>query len=315
MFLTGIKPTGDLHLGNYLGAIRPALRMNIPGCFCLADYHALTTITDSDFLKSKVKNMSALLIALGAGDNYILYRQSDIPEVHELSWYISCCLNDGIIKRNHAAKSNNGPLGIGTFMYPILMAADILLYQIDMVPVGKDQLQHLEIAQLAAKSLNQRAGKEIVKIPKAFVQNDCEIIPGLDGKKMSKSYNNTIPLITEDKNLKKLISSIKTDSTPMSEPMDYQNCNVYKLYCQFASLEEILEMQNKYNSSSYGYGHAKKDLYEVISREISPIKDRYFKILNDDDGINEYLEKGKNILKPIAEKTLFEYKTAIGLKC
>ncbi len=321
MFLTGIQPTGEIHLGNYFGAIRPALRMHPPGIFCLADYHALTAHAEPDLLRERVKKLAAALVALGASKGHLLYRQSDLPEVQELSWIIACHLNDGILRRNHAVKASKEkeePIGIGMFMYPILMSADILLFQASHVPVGKDQLQHLEIAQTAAKVLNVRSlqtlEQEVVKVPEAFISENVGTIPGLDGQKMSKSKNNTIPVFIEPSELKKLVSKIKTDSTPMDQPMNPEPCTIFQLYRQLASLGEIEQMRDNYQSPVYGYGHAKRDLCLALEREFASTRERYYQLLEDEEQVEDALKTGVKFLRPIARQTLKEVRKAVGLR-
>lgn len=314
-FLTGIKPTGEIHFGNYLGAIRPALQLSGQGLFCVADYHALTT-AEPEVLRSDTIKMCAALISLGCGlNNKIIYRQSKIPEVQELAWILACLSPVGLMDRGHAvkaAKDNNVSINLGTFNYPILMAADILLCGAENIPVGKDQHQHVQIAQLLADKVNYRARFELLKLPQALI-SDVGIIPGIDGQKMSKSNFNTIPFFLEPKEMKKKIFSIKTSSTPREEVMDPDTCTVFKLYQHLASQTQVNTMRLNYALTSYGYGNAKEDLLEVINNIVSSSLSYYQFLITSPQEIEEKLVEGERMVRSIAVATLSEIKNVVGL--
>lgn len=316
-FLTGFKPTGEIHLGNYLGAIKPALEIPDSGLFCVADYHALTTSEDPQELKYSTQKMCAALLSFTQNqENKIVYRQSKIPEVQELSWILSCLSPMGLMERGHAVKAaseKNLSINVGTFNYPILMAADILLFKIEYVPVGKDQHQHIQIAEILANKLNHRAQSNLLTVPKALITEQVGLIPGLDGNKMSKSYNNTISFFLSESHLKKKISEIKTDSTPMSEPMNYDTCNVFKLFQHFGTSEEISQIKLNYQLATYGYGHAKKDLLEVILRTTKKYQEEYENLKSDWQELNLRLEMNEAKIRIIAQKTIQQVKNAVGL--
>lgn len=261
--LTGIKPTGKVHLGNYIGAIKPALQLAGAGdctaLYFIADYHGLTFIQDRDEFRDLSYGIAATWLALGLDpERVVFYRQSDVPEIFELHWILSCLTSKGLMNRAHAYKAiheQNIQLGVdadagvnmGLFTYPVLMAADILLFQSDKVPVGKDQIQHVEIARDIAEGFNRVYG-DTFKLPDYRVDENTSVIPGLDGRKMSKSYNNTIPLFETPENLKKLISKIKTDSTPPQEPKDPDTSNIFLLYKEFAAPAQVQDFRKQYLS-------------------------------------------------------------------
>lgn len=315
-FLTGIKPTGELHLGNYLGAIKPALNLSGQGLFCVADYHALTTSQNPETLSSDTIKMCAALISLGCGLNgKVIYRQSKIPEVQELAWILSCLSPAGLMERGHAvkaAKTAGATINLGTFNYPILMAADILLFGTESVPVGKDQHQHVQIAQLLADKVNHRAGFELFKSPQALI-SDVGIVPGLDGEKMSKSNYNTIPFFLEPKEMKKKVYGIKTSSTPREEIMDPDTCTVFKLYQHFATEEQIETMRLNYVMSHYGYGNAKDDLARAINNVVKRSLEYYQLLLDLPEQIEEQLLEDESLVRTIAQKTLSNVKSVVGL--
>lgn len=311
-FLTGFKPTGELHLGNYIGAIRPALNLEGPGLFCVADYHAMTTMQNAQLLRDNTLKMCAALVALGCST---VYRQSKIPEVQELSWILSCLAPMGLMERGHAvkaAKDSNAYINLGTFNYPVLMAADILLFQTEGVPVGKDQHQHIQVAQLLANKLNLYANKDVVKIPMALIE-DVGVIPGTNGQKMSKSNNNTIALFSDLKRMKKDVYSIKTSSTPREEVMSTDSCTVFKLYQHLSTAEQIKQMIENYKSNNYGYGDAKEDLLQRIIKLEESYIDKYRSLIADSENLFQILSENEHQLRVIATQTLNEVKAVVGL--
>lgn len=316
-FLTGFKPTGEIHLGNYIGAIRPALNLNAPGIFCVADYHALTTIQDASILRSNTLKMCAALIALGCNSpGRFIYRQSKVPQVQELSWILACLAPMGLMNRGHAvkaAKDGNAQINLGTFNYPVLMAADILLCgNIDSIPVGKDQHQHVQIAQILAEKINLRANKKLLKVPQAVIDH-TEVVPGIDGYKMSKSNNNTIPLFLNSSDMKKRVFSIKTSSTPREEPMNPDECTVFKLYQHLATSEQISQMRDNYASSNYGYGNAKEDLLAVINNVIETKFSRYQELINNPQLMEDILLSHEEAISLKAAVTLKNVRYIMGL--
>ncbi|MCY4321778.1 MAG: tryptophan--tRNA ligase [Bdellovibrionaceae bacterium] len=274
--LTGIKATGQPHIGNYIGAIQPSLELskqeNISSYLFIADSHSLTVQPSASVLKQSVCQIASTWLACGLDPNKVFfYRQSDIPELFELNWILSCVTPKGLMNRAHsykARKDENLKLGkkdlddkvnMGIYNYPILMGADILLFSADQVPVGGDQIQHLEMTRDMAQKFNHIYKKDLFTIPKAFIKEE-KILPGLDGRKMSKSYNNEIPLFLESNQLKKLVRKIKTDSTPAEEPKDTKNCLIFQIYKSFASDEEMQNLKDLY-VKGIGWGEAKDILF------------------------------------------------------
>lgn len=309
--LTGIKPTGDIHLGNYIGAIRPIIQMEGTKLVLIADYHAMTsegTVSTEDTLK-----MAATLMALDEKEELIIYRQSDFPELHELAWYISCNTSTGILERGHAVKAaeaGGNTVSNGTMFYPILMTADILSVEAEGVTVGKDQLQHMRIAKDIAKSFNHHYDEGLFVLPEPILMSE-EPVLGLDGRKMSKSYGNTIPLMLGKKKLKKLVMSIETDSTPLEDPKDPDGCTVFSLYEHFASVEAVEEMRELYRGGNFGYGHAKVRLADQIEQEIGPARDRYNQFLSSPDLIHQRLSVGAGDIAPIIRDTVSRVRESI----
>lgn len=270
--LTGIQSSGRPHLGNILGAIVPAIELtkkdNNESFIFIADLHSLTTIKDGDMRRENTLAVAAAWLAFGLDiSKTVFYRQSMISEVTELTWYLSCFTPFPMLANAHSFKDKSDRLAdvnAGLFTYPVLMAADILLYSANIVPVGKDQLQHLEMARDIASSFNHRMEEDILTIPEARISEEVMIIPGTDGQKMSKSYNNFIDIFLPEKLLKKNINSIITDSTPLEEPKDPDTCNVFKLYSLIGNAEQTSALREKYLAGNFGYGHAKKEFLELI---------------------------------------------------
>jgi len=323
--LTGITTTGTPHIGNYLGAIKPALELAGPetdSYFFLADYHALIKQTDSSLIESSVKDIALAWLASGLDkEQSNFYRQSDIPEVHELTWILSCSAAKGMLNRAHAYKAvaaenletnadEDKAINMGLFSYPVLMAADILIFNATHVPVGPDQAQHLEMARDIAGKFNHTYS-EVFTLPEALIQNKISV-PGLDGRKMSKSYNNIIPFLCTDKVLQKAISKIVTNSLEPGEPKDTKECNLFKLYSLFASTDQIASMSLAYDDG-IGWGDAKKELFSVINNEISPIREKYFELSNQPDLLNDLFSEGAKKVRPQAQELIEKLRGLVGI--
>jgi tryptophanyl-tRNA synthetase len=352
--LTGVKPTGVPHIGNYLGAIRPALELTKThdAFLFIADLHALTTRQDPNRVTEDTYSVAATWLACGLDPaKSTFYKQSDIPEVATLSWILSCFTPFGLLLRAHSfvealqkeqggkedvrkaikealtdtdaleGMSDAGFLDInhGVFAYPVLMAADILIMDADVVPVGKDQKQHLEITQEAARKLNHVAGKEVLKIPAAKIDEDVMTVPGLDGRKMSKSYDNTIEIFSTDKQLRKKINEIKTDSTPYGEPLKTEGETVFALYKLFASPEQTAELSRRYaagkkaDGGPFGWGDAKGALHELILDRLGPARKEYGRLMDDKPYIRRLLTEGAEKARVIASATLSRVVDAMGI--
>lgn len=324
--LTGIKPTGTPHIGNYIGAIKPALSLSVENNRCLyfiADYHALTIIRDPELLQQLYYEVAATWLAMGLDPSKVIfYRQSDIPEVFELNWILACSAPKGLMNRAHAYKAivaENQEAGIkdldkgvnmGLFTYPILMAADILLFKTDLVPVGKDQVQHVEIARDIATKFNNDFG-DIFRIPKYVVGEETAVIPGLDGRKMSKSYGNTIPLFIQPEKLRKLVFRIKTDSSQPDEPKDPSNSTIFHIYKEFATKEQINDLQKRY-LEGISWGEAKKELFEVMNTFLEKPRRIYYELMEDKGQIDAILRDGAEKAREIAIPLIEEIRKGIG---
>src|SRR5437868_7644651 len=277
--LSGIQPTGKLHLGNYFGAVRQHIALQDEGeCFYfIADYHSMTTITDAGTRRQLVRDVALDYLALGLDPNKaILFRQSDVPEVTELAWMLSCVTNTGLLERatSYKDKVDKGiEASVGLFTYPVLMAADILIYRSHLVPVGKDQVQHLEMTRDMAGKFNRAYG-DIFPLPQERLVAQGALVPGTDGQKMSKSYNNTIEIFAEGKPLKKAVMGIVTDSTPVEAPKDPDNDTVFALYSLFATADERNALSQRYRAGGMGYGEAKHMLLAKIDEQFGPARER-----------------------------------------
>ena len=317
--LTGIQSSGIPHLGNLLGAIIPAIELSKDpkneSLFFIADMHSLTTIRDAKLLKENTYATAAAWLAFGFNtDNNIFYRQSDIPEVCELMWYLNCLTPYPMLANAHSFKDKASKLhnvNAGLFTYPVLMAADILLYDAEIVPVGKDQIQHIEMTRDMAGSFNHIYGETLVE-PNAMIDKRVMIIPGTDGQKMSKSYNNFINIFLTDKKLRKQIMGIQTDSKAIEEPKETASCNVFKLYKLLASTDQIAEMSANYESGNYGYGHAKQALYELIIEKYAKERQRFNELMENKELIEAELQKGAKKAKSIAKEVLKRVRTKVG---
>jgi tryptophanyl-tRNA synthetase len=317
--LTGVQSTGTPHLGNLLGAILPAIEMaNDPAneaFLFIADMHSLTQIKDGNVLRENTYSTAATWLACGLDiHKTVFYRQSDIPQVTELSWYLSCFFPYQRLTLAHSFKDKSDRLedvNSGLFAYPMLMAADILLYDAEIVPVGKDQLQHLEMARDVANRLNYVVGETLIA-PEAKIQANTKLVPGTDGGKMSKSRNNIINIFLTDKKLRKQIMGIKTDSTPLEEPKNPDTDHVFALYKLLASDAQITEMRANYEGGNYGYGHAKQALYELIIHKFATIRERYTHYMENKHEIDAALATGAEKATIIANQVLKRVRAKVG---
>lgn len=317
--LTGIQSTGTPHLGNILGAIEPAVEMaNRPendSFLFIADMHSLTQIKDPVVLRENTYSVAATWLAFGLNINKsVFYRQSDVPQVTELSWYLSCMFPFQRLTLAHSFKDKADRLedvNAGLFTYPMLMAADILLYDAEFVPVGKDQLQHLEIARDVAMRFHSKYGETFV-LPEAKVQEESMYIPGTDGAKMSKSKGNTINIFLPEKQLRKQIMSIETDSTPLEEPKNTETCNVFSIYKLLASKEEIGVMRTNYEKGNYGYGHAKQALYELMLNRFEKQRKHYSYLMQNKNELEEALQHGSQKAAIVAGDVLKRVRQKVG---
>jgi len=315
--LSGIQPSGSLHLGNYFGAIRQFLRLQreYECYYFIASYHALTTQRDPEMLRRNILDVAASYLALGLDpERSVLFDQADVPEHHELAWYLSCLTPVGMLQRAHSYKDKVAR-GLeathGLFAYPVLMAADILIYEAHLVPVGKDQKQHVEIARDLAVRFNNEWG-EILRVPEPYILEESAVVPGLDGAKMSKSYGNTIDLFEEPKALRKRVMSIVTDSTPVEAPKNPEKCTVFALYRLFASEEEVRAMEARYREGGYGYGEAKKALYGKIEQRFGPLREKKKELLARPDDLEDLLAAGAARARESAGPLMEKVRTAVG---
>jgi len=318
--LSGIKPTGVPHLGNYLGMIRPAidLQETHEAYYFVADYHALTSEHDPAAMRAQTYEVTAYFLAFGLDpERTVFFRQSDVPEVTELTWLLSCVTSMGLLERAHAFKAakdrgDAGAVPHGLFAYPVLMAADILLYDSNVVPVGKDQVQHLEMTRDIAQRFNFIFGDTFV-LPEAMVRQEVMTIPGIDGQKMSKSYDNTIEALAPAKRLKKRIMQIVTDSTPLEEPKDPDTCNVFALYKFFSNADQQAALAAKYRGGNFGYGHAKLELFETVRDYMAPYREKYEAIKDDRAYLDDVLHDGAKRAGAVASGVLERARAACGL--
>ncbi|MFT5526981.1 MAG: tryptophanyl-tRNA synthetase [Pirellulaceae bacterium] len=326
--LTGIKPSGTPHIGNYLGMIKPALELvkQYDAYYFIADYHALTTLRDAKQMKHNSYDLTATFLALGMQpDDVVFFRQSDVPEVFELSWILSCFCAKGLLNRAHAykaaldvnveaGKDPDGGISAGLYSYPVLMAADILAYGSHIVPVGKDQRQHVEMARDMAQSMNHAYSEEIFVIPEAVIRSEVETIPGIDGRKMSKSYNNVIPIFAPPKQLRKTLMGIVTDSIPVEAPKDPDTNNVYNLYRYFANAEQDKAMRAKFQAGGYGYGEAKQELFELLESMFGEAREKYNEYLADTKKLEEILMEGAKKARYQCSKIMKRARRAVGVR-
>lgn len=326
--LTGITTTGTPHLGNYVGAIRPAIEAskddNVVPFYFLADYHALIKCHEPARVKQSSLEIAATWLALGLDtSNAVFYRQSDVPEILELTWMLTCVTGKGLMNRAHAYKAavadneeggENDPdkgINMGLFSYPILMAADILMFNANKVPVGKDQIQHIEMARDIAGRFNHIYGEHFA-LPEAVVGENSATLLGSDGRKMSKSYNNTIPLFEPEKKFRKLINKIKTNSLEPGEPKDPESCTLFSIYQAFATPAEVEEIRQRY-ADGIGWGEMKKVLFEHINDHIAPARERYEALLHSPEHIEEQLQEGAKKARAISVPFIQELREAVGI--
>ncbi len=318
--LTGVQSTGNPHLGNVLGAILPAIEManqgNNEALFFIANLHTFTTLKDAEKIKQNTYSTAAAWLALGFDHKkHVFYRQSDIPQVCELTWYLSCFTPFPMLANAHSFKDKSDRLSdvnAGLFTYPVLMAADILLYDAEIVPVGKDQKQHLEITRDIATGFNNTYGGTLI-VPESKIREDVMLIPGTDGKKMSKSYQNVIDIFLPEKQLKKQVMSVITDSTPLEEPKNPETCNVFAIYKLLATTEQTQALEAKYKVGNFGYGHAKKELLQLILDTFSEARKNYNYWMENTDKLEDILQEGAKKAKEIALPVLSRVREKMGL--
>ncbi len=317
--LSGIQPSGKLHIGNYFGMMRPALRLQEQGeaYLFIADYHALTTVSDAEALRQGSRDVALDFLACGLDpERTAFYRQSDLPEVHELAWLLSNVTPLGLLERCHSYKDKLSK-GIapnhGLLAYPVLMAADILIVQSNVVPVGKDQKQHVEVTRDIAIKFNHAFG-EVFTIPEPSISEDVAVVPGLDGQKMSKSYGNTIDIFGDLKQAKKRIMGIVTDSKGLEEPKDPETCNVFKLYKLFATPEQQADLAARYRAGGMGYGAAKKELAELFEVHFAPMREKRAELEADPKYVEDVLQAGAAKARKLAAGTVRKARQAVGLE-
>lgn len=316
--LTGIKPTGAPHVGNLLGAIRPALDLqsSYEAYYFIASYHALTTTHNAEDMRKAVLEVASTWLALGLDPaRTCLFNQHDVPEVTELAWILSCVTGKGMLDKAHAfkdAEATGRDINVGIYTYPVLMAADILIFDSDVVPVGKDQKQHVEIARDIALRFNHQFG-DTLKLPQPLIRDEVATIPGLDGRKMSKSYENAIEIFLPPKQLRKKLMTIQTDSTPMGSPLNPDTCNVFALYKLFATAEQTADLASRYRAGSLGYGHAKQELFEVMDVTLAESRERYFEFLSRPTDVREILEGGAARARAVARTTVDRVRNRVGV--
>lgn len=317
--LTGIQSTGTPHLGNILGAIQPAIDLALDSdnesFLFIADLHSLTQIKDAELLRSNTYSVAATWLAFGLDVNKVtFYRQSDVPQTAELSWYLNCFFPYQRLTLAHSFKDKADRLedvNAGLFTYPMLMAADILLYNAEKVPVGKDQLQHIEMARDVASRFNHQMG-EVFTLPEAMISEETKYIPGIDGNKMSKSRGNTIDIFLTDKKLRKRIMSMPTDSTPLEDPKDTSTCPVFGLYSILATDVDVAKMKENYEGGGYGYGHAKQALFELIVDQYAEQREKYSYYMNNTDEVEKALLVGAEKAQRVANSVLLKVRSKLG---
>lgn len=324
--LTGIKPTGTPHIGNYLGAIKPALSLveSYKPFYFIADYHGLTTIRDPREMKRYTYEVAATWLAMGLDpDEVVFYRQSDIPEIFEFTWILACFTGKGWLNRAHAYKAmfdeneaegrdTDDGVNVGLYNYPVLMAADIIMFNTQVVPVGQDQRQHLEIARDIANGFNHYYG-DVLTEPEAVIQENVATVPGIDGRKMSKSYGNQIPLFAPPEKLRKTVMKIVTDSKTPDEPKDPDDNNVFNIYRHFATPEMIADNRKKYIEGGYGYGDLKQELFELLDETLREPREKYKEYIDDIAELDRILKAGAQEAREIASATLLRVRAKIGI--
>jgi tryptophanyl-tRNA synthetase len=316
--LSGIQPSGVLHIGNYFGMMQPAIALQAEGeaFYFIADYHALTSLHNPEALRENSRRVAVDFLACGLDpERAALFRQSDVPQVTELTWILSTVAPMGLLERAHSYKdkiARGMTASAGLFNYPVLMAADILIYDSDTVPVGKDQKQHIEITRDLAVKMNETFG-EIFKLPEPRINAATEVVPGIDGQKMSKSYHNNIDIFGDEKETRRRVMSIVTDSTPVEVPKDPARSTIFQLYSLFATNREIAEMRERYQKGGTGYGDFKKQLFEKLWDYFAPMRKRREEILADKSYIDSVLSRGARRANEIADRVMKRVRAAVGL--
>lgn len=319
VILSGIQPSGTLHLGNYFGAMKQHIALQSQGeaYYFLANYHALTSLQDGEVLRNNTRDVVLDYLALGLNpEECTLFAQSDVPQTTELAWILGCLTPVSLMEKGVSYKDKIAQglsPNIGLFTYPILQAADILIYHSDIVPVGEDQKQNIEIARDLANKFNYVYKGEYLKIPEERIVESVSIVPGTDGRKMSKSYQNTIPIFEEGSALKKRIGSIQTDSTPLEEPKDPETCTVFALIKLFASVDERNEIAARYRAGGYGYGHAKQELMELMNRELSEAREKRKELSEKRDLVDQILSEGGLKARKKAESVMNVVREVTGI--
>ena len=318
--LSGIQPSGHLHVGNYFGAVRQFLKLQEAGRECfyfIANYHALTSLRDADQLRDLTRHLAAGYLALGIDpQRSTFFCQSDVPQVTELCWLLNCVCPVSLMEKAHSYKDKIArglTANMGLFDYPVLQAADIVIYDADLVPVGQDQRQHVEMTRDLAIKFNLAYGQDVLVVPEAYILSEVAVVPGLDGQKMSKSYNNAIEIFQTPKQTKKRCAQIVTDSTPLEEPKDPEACNVFALLKLFVDEAEADEIAAKYRAGGYGYGHAKARLTERINETFAEARQRYDKLMADPDFVADVLREGGRKAREVAEATMERVRSAAGI--
>jgi len=318
--LSGIKPTGVPHLGNYFGMMKPAIEWQDRGeaYYFIADYHALTTVTDPNALRENTRGVALDFLACGLDPKKaVLFRQSDVPEVTELTWLLSCVTPMPMLENCHAFKDHlakNKTPNHGLFAYPVLMAADILIYNSNVVPVGRDQKQHVEVTRDIAAAMNRIYGGGLFVIPESSILPQVATVVGLDGQKMSKSYNNTVALFEEEKALRKKIMSIVTDSTPVESPKDPEKSSIVALYRLFANEADVRKIEGEFRAGGLGYGEFKKRLFEAVWEYFRPMRAQRAALAADPAGVDSVLRAGGERARAVARKTMERVREAVGLR-
>jgi tryptophanyl-tRNA synthetase len=317
--LSGIQPSGALHIGNYFGMIQPAVALQAEGeaFYFIANYHALTSVRDPDVLRENSRRVAVDFLACGFDpDRGTLFMQCDVPQVTELAWILSTIAPMGLLERAHSYKdklARGMPATVGLFAYPVLMAADILIYDSDLVPVGKDQKQHIEITRDLAVKINETFG-QVFKLPEARIHAATETVPGVDGQKMSKSYGNTIDIFGEEKETRKRVMGIVTDSTPVEAPKDPGRSTIVQLYSLVASKNELAEMQERFRKGGTGYGDFKKQLFERIWEYFAPMRKRREELLAEKLFVDNVLVRGARRANEVADDVMTRVRAAVGLR-
>jgi len=317
--LSGLQPSGALHIGNYFGMMRPAVALQAEGeaLYFVADYHALTSLRDPDVLRANSRRVALDFLACGLDpERATLFRHSDVPQVTELAWILSTVAPMGLLERATSYKdklARGMGANVGLFSYPILMAADILIYDSDVVPVGKDQKQHIEIARDLAVKMNETYG-QLFKLPEPRIQPATETVPGIDGQKMSKSYGNNIDIFDDEKEMRKRVMSIVTDSLAVEAPKDPATSTIFKLYSLVASNDEITDMRERFVKGGTGYGDFKKQLFEKLWEYFAPMRKRREEILKDKSYIDDVLSHGARRANEIANQVMDRVRKAVGLR-